>query len=325
MVGPVRGRAEPDVPVERRGHGRDLAGRVDALGPDGPVGPAVDLGDVADGAAPDPLADEAGALAGVALVAHLGHDVGLLGRLGQEAGLLDRMGQRFLDVDVLAQLDGGHGDDGVVVIGGRHGHGVDALFLLQHAPEVAVLGRLLVHGLLGRLELLVAQEPGHGLVVDVAEGDDVLGAAAPGVGAAHAADGDTGDVERVARGLLLRGLSDDVAGDDHEPGRGRRGRAQELPPAPARLGGRGVLFRFVHIGTFLIGRELTRGKERRETRGCRRRAGTIGVLMGSGIRCQEGLYHKGAERVNLGGEKRRPGPSLWERPGREKRALRTCR
>ena len=78
----------------------------------------MDFEDVADGAVPDPFADEARALAGVALVPHLGDDVGRLGRLGQDAGLFDCVGQGLLDVDMLAQLDGGHGDDGVVVVGG---------------------------------------------------------------------------------------------------------------------------------------------------------------------------------------------------------------
>jgi len=215
----------------------------------------VDLEDVADGAVPDPFADETGAFAGVALIAHLGDDVGRLGRLGQDAGLLDGVGQGFLDVDMLAQLDGGHGDDGVVVVGDRHGDGVDALFLFEHAAEIAILGRLVVHGLLVGFELVVAKELGHALVVDVAQGDDVLRAAAPGVRRAHAADTDAGDVERVARGLLgalLLGRPDDVAGHDHEPGRGGRGRAEELPPAPGGLGGGCGFLRLVHVQTFLI-------------------------------------------------------------------------
>ena len=205
MVRPEGGRAEPDVPVERRRDRRDLLGRVDALGPDRPVRPAVDLVDVADGAVPDPFADEARAFAGVALVAHLGDDLGLLGGLGQEPGFLDGVGQGLLDIDVLAQLDGGHGDDGVVVVGGRHGDGVDALFLFQHPPEIPVLGRLVVHGLLVGLEPVGAEEVGQHLVVDVAEGDDVLRAHAARVRKAHAADADAADVEGVARRLSSSG------------------------------------------------------------------------------------------------------------------------
>jgi hypothetical protein len=164
------------------------------------------------------------------------------------------VGQRLLDIDVLAQLDGGHGDDGVVVVRHGHGHGVDAFFFLEQPTPVAVLDRLVVHGLLLRLELAGAEELGHLFVVDIAEGDDVLGAAASDIGVAHAADADAGDVDGVARRLLLLGRPDDVAGNDHESGRGRAGRAQELPPAPVRFGGRGGLCRIVHVHTFLMGK-----------------------------------------------------------------------
>ena len=247
MVGPERGRAEPDVPIERRGHRGDLRGSVDALGPDRTVRPAVDLEDVADGAVPDPLADEPRAFLRMALVAHLGDDLGLLGGLGQDAGFLDGMRQGLLDVNVLAQLDGGHGDDGVVVVGDRHGDGVDALFLFQHPPEIAVLGRLLVHGLFGRFEVLGAEEVGDHLVVDVAEGDDVLRADAAGIREAHAADADAGDIQGVARRFFLFGRPDDVTGDDHQAGRGRRRRANELPAAPERFAGSGGFCAFVHV------------------------------------------------------------------------------
>ena len=247
MVGPERGRAEPDVPVERRRNRGDLGRRVDALGPDRAVRPAVDLEDIADSAVLDPFADQARALAGVTLVAHLGDDLGLLGGLGQEAGFLDRVGQGLLNVDMLAQLDGGHGDDGVVVVWRRHGDSIDHLFLFQHPAEIAVLGRLVVHRLFVGLETVRPDEPGHALVVDVAEGDDVLGADAARVREAHAADADTGDVDRVARRLFLLGGPDDVAGDDHQAGRGRRRRAEELPAAPERFAGSGGFVVFVHV------------------------------------------------------------------------------
>ena len=63
-----------------------------------------------------------------------------------------------------------------------------------------------------------------------AAGDDVLRADAARVREAHAADADAGDVERVARRLFLLGRPDDVARDDHQTGRGRRRRAEELSP-----------------------------------------------------------------------------------------------
>ncbi|MCK7522340.1 MAG: hypothetical protein MZV64_34010 [Ignavibacteriales bacterium] len=140
--------------------------------------------------------------------------------------------------------------------------------------------------------------------------------AALGVGAAHAADGDAGDVERVARGLLLRGLSDDMAGDDHEPGRGGRGRAQELPPAPARLGGRGDFCGLVHIHTFLIGEIwlAAKGEGRPgDSDGERERS----ISSWNRVSDAKRAYITKARRGSIWREKRRPGPSLGERPGRD--------
>ena len=146
MIGPPRRRAEPQVPVQRRGHGRRVLGPLDALGPPqrhlaamrGAVRPDVHLPHGADGAVPDPFVDQPVALERHALVAHLRGDLGLARRLGHGAGLVHRAGQRLLAIDVLAHLDGRHRHDGVGVVRRAHDHGVDVLLLVQHLAEVLV-------------------------------------------------------------------------------------------------------------------------------------------------------------------------------------------
>ena len=102
------------------------------------------------------LADEAGivpflklahAVAGCALVAHLGHHFVAFGGLGEGAGFVDIVGERLLHVDVLAQLHGGQGNHGVVVVGRGHRYGIEILALLiEQLPPV-----LIVPGLRKRL------------------------------------------------------------------------------------------------------------------------------------------------------------------------------
>src|SRR5690606_34833187 len=72
-VGFVGGGPEPEGPVEalRGGFG---GGTDEVLGPDRPVGAAMDLGDLPDGPGANVFVGEAGALGGVSGVAHLGAD-----------------------------------------------------------------------------------------------------------------------------------------------------------------------------------------------------------------------------------------------------------
>ena len=78
------------------------------------------------------------------------------------------MGHRLLHVDVLAALDGRHGDHGMGMVGRGHDHRVDVLLLVQHDAEILVpLGRA------GYLSKVLAAYAG----IDVAQGHDVLGRA----------------------------------------------------------------------------------------------------------------------------------------------------
>ena len=79
--------------------------------------------------APDPLADQARAVAGVALVAHLRRHLVLARRLGQHARLVTRVRQRLLHVHVLAGLHRRHGDHRVGVVRRRNDDRVDVLLL----------------------------------------------------------------------------------------------------------------------------------------------------------------------------------------------------
>jgi hypothetical protein len=126
----------------------------------------MDFGHVADLAAPDDFCALARAFVRVALVAHLSGDAVLVGRGHQFAGFPDGAHQRLLDVDVLLALHAPHRRHAVHVVGRGDDDGVDVVgFLVQHLAEVAVfrrVGEALVGG-------------GRAAVVDVAQGDDILG------------------------------------------------------------------------------------------------------------------------------------------------------
>src|SRR3989454_517323 len=99
-----RGGAEPQVPIDPGRRVVFFERSLDRLWPDRPVGPELDLAHRPDGAGLDPFADLARALAGVALVPHLGGDFGLAGRFDQLAHLPQGPRQWLLDAGVLAHF-----------------------------------------------------------------------------------------------------------------------------------------------------------------------------------------------------------------------------
>ena len=108
----------------------------------------------------------------------------------------------------------------VRVVGRRDDDAVDVLvFLVQHDAEVFVLP--------GVRELV--EHLGGVLVIDVAQGDEVLGAALLDVVVAHAADADGRQIELLA-GPLPRRPGQHVAGHDREGRDGARRTAKKLPP-----------------------------------------------------------------------------------------------
>ena len=85
----------------------------------------------------DQLDDPAVVVAGVDLRAHLGGDLGLRGRLADDPGLPDVVRQRLLAIDVLAQLQGGQGGEGVGVLGRAHDDRVELAGVVVELAEVA--------------------------------------------------------------------------------------------------------------------------------------------------------------------------------------------
>src|SRR5262249_40371264 len=147
-------------------------------------GPNVNLADRAEHAGADQGGRPPQAVAGRALVAHLRGDLVLAGELRQAASLPDGVGQRLLGEAVLAPLHGHARNDGVGVVRRAHRDRLDGVAqLVEHAAEVVVALR-------PGVELAAL---GQGVVVDVAQGDDV---AVPGgvgrVADAFAADADAG-------------------------------------------------------------------------------------------------------------------------------------
>ena len=144
VIRPHRHRAEPEVPVELRRNGRRFLRCGNALRPTRAVRPAVDLANVSDSPAADPLAHPPHVRARVPCVAHLCSDAGLAGDFHQPADFRNVVGQRHLGVDVLALPHGCGGDHRVRVVGRGHDDGVDALFLVQHPTIVFVAGGIRV-------------------------------------------------------------------------------------------------------------------------------------------------------------------------------------
>ena len=112
---------------------------VEILRPDGTIRPVVDFTHLTDNASLDPFADDAGALLGVSLIAHLGDDAVFAGRLGNLTSLADGPGEGFFNIDVLAQLHGPHGDGEVHVVRSGNNDGIDLVFhFIEHFPVVLI-------------------------------------------------------------------------------------------------------------------------------------------------------------------------------------------
>ena len=153
VIAPVDvGRAKPGRPIQA-GRRRNRRGLDHALRPDRTVRPDVHLGNLADHPGADQLDNPAAIVAGMALVAHLGHQVGVgLGQVRQLATFLDRVGQRLLDENVQAPLHRMPRRHRMVMVGCRDQDRVDVAARIQHLAVVAEpLG--LVIGVLERLLL----------------------------------------------------------------------------------------------------------------------------------------------------------------------------
>ncbi len=171
----------------------------------------------------------------VALVAHLGDDFCLFCLLRELARLVDRGGEWLLDVNVFAEIHRRERDRRVHMVWCCDDDAVDVLLAIEHLAIVLIalgLRQMLVlqpHQVFElrcrfraiefdrrlarsrrRRPLLDARpqvrdvgveplEPLAGIApVDVAEGDDILACQVDQVAAAHAADADSGDVQRIA-------------------------------------------------------------------------------------------------------------------------------
>ena len=188
-------RALPQVPVEARRHGNRLAGgaRAEVHLIEGRT--HVGLGHIAEAALPDPLAQQAHVLAGVALVAHLRDDLLRLGEFAQLAGLVDVVAQRLLAVDGQPGLEGPDGGGEMMVIGRGHPHGVELFLLVEQLAVVAVDLRV------GELVLDLLDRAGGVVHIHVGRRDNLLAGSHVHALAAHAADADEGKADLLVGGV----------------------------------------------------------------------------------------------------------------------------
>ena len=230
-VGARRRHPEPEIPVQRRWHGRLFGIRVGIEisrvkpGCARSIRPRVHGVNLADQPGLHPLAGEADALGGAALVAHLGHDArGFRG--GMEAPHLgEATAHRLLDVDVLLRGDRGHRDREVHVVRRRDRDGVDLVrHLLKHQAEV--LEPLGVFQLIRRPRLLAAGDSGAtAFFIHVAQGDELLAGETSERSATTAAHADLGDAQTLvgrARALAAQAVR------QNQDGAERRRRRQKL-------------------------------------------------------------------------------------------------
>jgi len=141
-----RRRAEPLIPVQMARDRIRAGGSHHALGPpaEGAVRPGVDLLHRANAIGMDEVVQMPPCVASMALVPHLGREVGMVRcGPGQAASLPGGMGERLLGVAVQARL---HGEDRrriVVMVGRADHHAVDVLGLfLQQLTVVDISPRV---------------------------------------------------------------------------------------------------------------------------------------------------------------------------------------
>ncbi len=225
----------------------------------------MDFAHVADGAGPDVFDGGARVVQGMPLVAHLRGNLGVFGAARELASFFDRPADRLLHIDMLAQSHGGQGNRCVHVVRRGDHDGVDVLLVLEHIAIVLIalrsrqmVGLELDHGIEPRLRLYAIEPHGRlsrarrwrrlidaraqvldvgvepierlaGIApVHVAQRHDVLAGEVDQVIAAHAADANAGDVQRVAR--RSESTPEDAPWHDGKRGTARGGVGQK--PAP---------------------------------------------------------------------------------------------
>ena len=142
-VGPGRGRAQPQVPVQFFGHSTSRGARPsNALGPNGPVGPAIHGVYLADELGIVPFLQLPHSVVRSALIAHLGYHFVAFSSFREGTRLVYVMGERLLHVGVLTQLHGRQRYDRMIVVGSGNRNGIEVfgLFVEQLAPVLIILG-----------------------------------------------------------------------------------------------------------------------------------------------------------------------------------------
>jgi hypothetical protein len=209
-----RARPQPHIPVQPRRDWGDAEGAAWVA-----ADATLDAADLADAAVADQLSGqaEAAVVLGALLAAGLQDAAGLPGYPHQLLALVDRQGQRLLQVHVLAASHRLDGDEGVPVVGGGDGDGLDVAVLQQaavvlepaHFPEAVH-----PHLLAGTVEVAAVHVAG-GDVLDVpTEGAGLVVDAQ--TAALRRADADGGHVDAVVgagwRVVVLLLCFEDFAG-----------------------------------------------------------------------------------------------------------------
>jgi len=167
----------------------------------------MDFADRADGVIQNVFAESASVFRSLALITHLSGDFVFARGLSDLPSFPNGMDQRLFTIDVFAEFDCGHENEGMEVIGRGDHDGVDILLLVQHLPKIS---EDFCFG--------IFFEDASGVVgVDVAEGDNIFAAELFEVGCALTTNANAGNVEFFA-GWSFSVEAENVAWDDHEGG-----------------------------------------------------------------------------------------------------------
>src|SRR6266576_2411384 len=146
MIRTQRRWPQPQVPIQRRRHGRRIGGSLDALRPPAgqsatmgrPVRPDMHLAHRSNAAVGKPFVDEPIALECHALISHLRSHLRLARRESQRARFLHRARERLLAINVFAELERHHAGRSMVVVRYADHDGVQGFLAFQQLAVIPI-------------------------------------------------------------------------------------------------------------------------------------------------------------------------------------------
>ena len=139
VIRAFRGRAQPQVPIDRVGDCLNLSGAFQSLRPNRSVGPDMRLLDFPDNAGLNQFNKAAALSLGMPLIPHLGNHSCFTRYFRQNTSFFDGMSQRFLAINMFSRPHGHDRRMRVGMVRRRDGDGINlAALLIEKLPEILV-------------------------------------------------------------------------------------------------------------------------------------------------------------------------------------------